>query len=239
MNKLGLLGKNISYSFSKGYFENKFKELHISNYSYDIFDLQDINKVNSIFEKPNLRGFNITIPYKESIIPFLDELSDEAKNIGAVNCVLIKNKKRIGYNTDAYGFQKSLETKLNKTHKKALILGDGGASKAVQYTLNQLHIPFKIISRKGENTFENLTKSEVEKHTLIIQTTPVGTFPTIDNVLEFPFDGLSENHLVMDLIYNPEKTKFLELAEKHNADILNGLQMLHNQADKAWTIWNF
>ncbi len=238
MKQLGLIGKNISYSFSKKYFEEKFNLLGLKDFRYDIFDINKIDQLEQIVHNKNFLGFNITIPYKIKIIDFLDELSNEAKTIGAVNTVHIQNGKKIGYNTDAFGFEKSLNLMKKKHHQSAIILGNGGASKAVQYVLNQNRIPFKIVSRKGELNFENLTKKIVSKHQIIIQCTPVGTFPNITDCLNFPFDALTEKHLIIDLIYNPEKTQFIKNAEKFGAKTINGLTMLHQQAEKSWEIWN-
>ncbi len=237
--KLGLIGRNISYSFSKKYFEEKFKNLGISNFSYSIFDLQNIEEVQKLFKVENLIGFNVTIPYKEQIIPYLDELSVEAEKIGAVNCVLIKNEKKIGFNTDAYGFEKTLLLHKTETQKTALILGDGGAAKAVKYVLEKNNIFFISISRQSEINFENITNAIVKNHLIIIQCTPVGTFPNIENCLPFPFEAITSQHLIIDLIYNPSTTQFMRNAEKNGAKTVNGLLMLEQQAEKAWKIWNY
>lgn len=236
--KLGLIGKKISYSFSKKYFEKKFKDLSLDNYSYDLFDINNIHDIEKIFSLPNLKGLNVTIPYKEKIFPYLDELSDEAKAVGAVNCISIENEKKTGYNTDIFGFQKSLWTQPQFLCQSALILGDGGAAKAVKYILEKNNIPYQTVSRKSEINFENIEKKMVENHKIIIQCTPVGTFPNIDDVLHFPFDGISSKHFVIDLIYNPEQTLFLKKATEKGAKTLNGLYMLEQQAEKAWEIWN-
>lgn len=237
--KLGLIGRNISYSFSKKFFENKFQKLMLDGYSYTIFDLNEIHEVENLFSTPGLLGFNVTIPYKEKIIDYLDELSDEAQKIGAVNCVLIENGKKTGYNTDAFGFEKTLLLHKKDHHTSALILGSGGAAKAVQYALNKNGIPSTIISRKSEINFDTLDKETVENHKLIIQCTPVGTFPNVEECLEFPFEGLSENHLIIDLIYNPNYTQFILKASEKGAKTVNGYYMLEQQAEKAWEIWNF
>jgi len=238
--KFGLIGKNISYSFSKKYFEDKFAQIGLSSsHSYDLFDLQNIEDIQELLKNPNLKGLNVTIPYKEKIIPFLDELSEEAKDIGAVNTIKIfSNGKTKGFNTDAFGFEKTLLSNIEKKHVSALILGDGGAAKAVKYILNKHKIPYESIFRKSELNFENLTTEIVKKHQIIIQTTPVGTFPNIDECLKFPFDGLSEDSLVIDLIYNPESTKFMKRAIETGSKAVNGYLMLKYQAEKAWEIWN-
>ncbi|MCL1675439.1 shikimate dehydrogenase family protein [Elizabethkingia meningoseptica] len=237
--KLGLIGKNISYSFSKKHFEDKFKKLMLTAYTYDLFDLQQIDEVSGLLTDDTVRGFNVTIPYKEQIIPFLDELSDEAGKIGAVNTVKIfADGRKKGFNTDAFGFEKTLLAHRKEHHTSALILGDGGAAKAVKYVLDKHHIAHQTISRKSDLNFENLTPEVVRGHTLIIQTTPVGTFPNVEDCLLFPFEGLSEQHLIIDLIYNPNYTKFIKNAAEKGAKTVNGYYMLEQQAEKAWEIWN-
>ena len=238
MRQFGLIGKNISYSFSEKYFSEKFKQESITDSNYSIFDLPDLNQLDELIETKNLLGFNVTIPYKEKIIPYLDELSPEAQKIGAVNCVKIQNSKRVGYNTDAYGFQTSLKPLLTPNHKKALILGDGGAAKAVKYVLNQLQIPYKTIRRDKGYLYSNLTHEDLLSHLLIINCTPLGTFPAIDEKPDIPYQHLTKAHLLFDLIYNPEKTRFLELGEIKGATIQNGHEMLVLQAEKSWEIWN-
>lgn len=237
--KLGLVGRNISYSFSKKFFEDKFQKLMLKGYSYNIFDLSEIKEVENLFSAPDLLGFNVTIPYKEKIIDYLDELSDEAQKIGAVNCVLIQNGKKTGYNTDAFGFEKTLLLHKKPHHASAIILGNGGAAKAVKYVLDKNGISSITVSRNTEINFENLDKETVENHKIIIQCTPVGTFPNVEDCLSFPFDGLSKDHLIIDLIYNPNYTQFIINASEKGAKTVNGYYMLEQQAEKAWEIWNF
>lgn len=237
--KLGLIGRNISYSFSKKFFEDKFQKLMLKDYSYSIFDLNEIDEVEGLFSTPDLLGFNVTIPYKEKIIDYLDELSDEAEKIGAVNCVLIRDGKKIGYNTDAVGFEKTLLIHKKSHQNSALILGNGGAAKAVKYSLDKHGISSKIISRNSEINFQNLDKETVKNHKIIIQCTPVGTFPNVEDCLDFPFEGLSKDHLIIDLIYNPNYTQFIIKASEKGAKTVNGYYMLEQQAEKAWEIWNF
>ncbi|KFC20535.1 shikimate dehydrogenase family protein [Chryseobacterium sp. FH1] len=233
----GLLGKNISYSFSKKYFEEKFKKLFLKNHSYNFIDIPEIDLFKSVTENPDLVGINVTIPYKQAVIPFLDELSDEALQIGAVNCVRFQNGKKIGYNTDAFGFEKTLLINKKEHHKKALILGDGGAAKAVRYILDKHNIEHQTVSRKSEINFENLSEDLVKDSLLIIQTTPVGTFPNVDDSIKFPFDAITDKHYVIDLIYNPSETAFLRKSAEKGATTLNGFYMLEQQAEKAWEIW--
>lgn len=237
--KLGLIGRNISYSFSKKFFEDKFQKLMLKGFSYDIFDLKEIDEVEGLFSAPDLLGFNVTIPYKEKIIDYLDELSEEAEKIGAVNCVLIQDGKKTGYNTDAVGFEKTLLLHKKPQHTSALILGDGGAAKAVKYVLDKNGISSETVSRKAILNFDNLDIKTVQNHKLIIQTTPVGTFPNVDDCLNFPFEGLSKEHLIIDLIYNPNYTQFIIKASEKGAKTVNGYYMLEQQAEKAWEIWNF
>lgn len=241
MRQFGLIGRNISYSFSKSYFAEKFKNENIVDAVYNVFDLKQIDEVEKVFETEGLIGFNVTIPYKQEIISFLDELSPEAKSIGAVNTVLIKDGKRIGHNTDCYGFHHSLEPLLESHHKKALVLGNGGAAKAVYYILDLLQIKYKIVSRaKSDNylTYEELDEEVINNHQIIINCSPVGTFPNVENSPSLPYQLINEKHLLYDLIYNPPLTKFLENGKNQGAKIKNGHEMLILQAEKAWDIWN-
>lgn len=243
MHKLGLLGRNISYSFSKNYFKEKFENENISNITYDNFDIEDISLFPSILKNTKgLKGLNVTIPYKEVIIPHLDELNKKAKAIGAVNTIKITKKgKLIGYNTDCYGFKKSIINHLKTYHKSALILGTGGASKAVVYTLNKLGIECHYVSRKASKgvsfTYDSLTSEDIEKHQIIVNCTPLGTSPDIEVCPNIPYDAINNKHVLFDLIYNPSETKFLRLGKQNGAVIINGANMLKLQAEKAWSIW--
>tara|TARA_B110000285_G_scaffold200402_1_gene234272 strand:+ start:913 stop:1569 length:657 start_codon:yes stop_codon:yes gene_type:complete len=208
--------------------------------TYENIEIDSIGEFTNVL-KQKFSGFNVTIPYKEEVIPFLDELDEVAKEILAVNTVVLKNGKSIGYNTDAYGFHQSIKPFMTNRHERAIILGTGGASKAVEYVLKSLGVNVIFISRNpvGENQF---SYDEVNGHMLdacklIVNCTPVGTFPNIDECIEIPFDHLTEHHLVIDLIYNPAKTKFLSRAEENNAMILNGESMLKHQALKAYELW--
>ena len=239
MRVYGLVGRNISYSFSKKYFAEKFRKLLIKNARYELFDIQNIEEIENIFNVKNLKGFNVTIPFKEQIIPYLDELSEEAQAIGAINTVLFRDGKTKGFNTDVFGFRKTLDIHKKNEHQSALILGDGGAAKAVKFVFNELKIPYKTVSRKSDLNFENLSPELVSNSQIIVQCTPVGTSPQVDDVLQFPFQSLSPQHLVIDLIYNPTETAFLKKASEYNAKCCNGFYMLEQQAEKAWEIWNF
>lgn len=236
--KLGLIGRNISYSYSKKFFEEKFQKKMLNNFSYQIFDLQEIDEVQNLFSDTELLGFNVTIPYKEKIIEYLDDLSDDAREIGAVNCVLIQNGKKTGYNTDAFGFEKTLKIHRKTNQNTALILGSGGAAKAIEYILNKNGISSKVVSRNSKLNFQNLDKTTVAEHKIIVQCTPVGTFPNIDDCVDFPFEGLSKEHLVIDLIYNPNYSKFIIKSAEYEAKTVNGYYMFEQQAEKAWEIWN-
>ena len=242
MFKFGLIGKNIDYSFSKKYFSEKFESENLPH-SYENFDISSIDFFKEIIsETTDLKGLNVTIPYKEKIIQYLDFLDETAEKIGAVNTIKISEEKKLtGYNTDFYGFQKSLEKFLPLQKKTALILGTGGASKAVAYALENLGFDFKFVSRT-ENpnsiSYKSLSKSILENHLLIINCTPLGTFPNIHEYPAIPYEFITENHLLFDLIYNPAETEFLKQGKIRGAKTANGLRMLELQAEKAWEIWN-
>ena len=243
MRKFGLIGKNISYSFSRGYFNNKFESESIKNVSYQNFDLDSLKKFKSIFnDHPEIAGLNVTIPYKENIIEYLDSLSKSAKNIGAVNTIKFTKKGKLkGYNTDYYGFKRSLEPLLQNQHKKALILGTGGASKAVAFTLEKLHISYTYVSRNKSSDnliYNELDESIIKENLVIINCTPLGTHPNINDCPNIPYDAITKNHILFDLIYNPEETLFLKYGKQKGCIISNGLKMLELQAEKSWEIWN-
>ena len=240
-NRYGLLGKNISYSFSKGYFTEKFKKLELKNHSYENFDIQTISEFPNIIQNNRLKGLNVTIPYKEQILSFLDEIDEKAKKIGAVNTIKFAENGLHGFNTDIFGFEESIKPFLEAHHNKALILGTGGASKAIRFVLEELGITYNYVSRSSNPTTLNyslLDKPILEEHTVIINCTPLGTFPEIQNKPNIPYQYLNKNHLLFDLVYNPLKTKFLRLGEEKGASVCNGLKMLELQADKSWEIWN-
>ena len=243
-HQFGLVGKNISYSFSKGYFGEKFEKLNLKDYSYDNLDIQNIEDFPEFLKQnPTISGLNVTIPYKEAIIPYLDKLSKRATEIGAVNTIKItKSGKLKGFNTDYIGFQKSIEPLLNVNHKKALILGTGGASKAVAYALKQLEIPYLFVSRNDIGDaigYNQINEKTFEEFQIIINCTPVGTFPNTNSCPEIPYEYFTTNHLAFDLIYNPAETLFLKKAKEKGAIVKNGLEMLTLQAEKSWDIWGF
>ncbi|MFC4635723.1 shikimate dehydrogenase family protein [Dokdonia ponticola] len=247
MDRYGLIGKNISYSFSKQYFASKFERERITNASYVNFDCQTIEEVVSYLLNPNIRGFNVTIPYKEAVIPYLDDLAPDAHAIGAVNTIKrTQTGDLIGYNTDFIGFKDSLTERLGDalttipSPKKALILGTGGASKAVVFALTTLGFSCMYVSRspsEGVLSYQDLTASIVHSYTLIVNCTPLGTFPNIGAFPAIPYHELRASHILYDLIYNPKKTVFLEKGEQQGAIIISGLRMLELQAEAAWEIW--
>ncbi|MCX2839813.1 shikimate dehydrogenase [Salinimicrobium sp. MT39] len=242
MRKFGLVGRNISYSFSRKYFSEKFTSEGI-NATYENFDLQDIKQFPEVLDKnPELKGLNVTIPYKEVIFPFLDSLDETAQQIGAVNTIKVeRNGSLTGYNTDYFGFSEALKPFLKLHHKKALILGTGGASKAVNYALNSLDIKTRLVSRspsKNAISYQQLSEEILEEHTVIINTTPLGTHPKVEEYPPLPVNYLSSRHLLFDLIYNPPQTALMKLAAARGATVLNGEKMLELQALKAWEIWN-
>ncbi|MFH4964370.1 shikimate dehydrogenase [Gaetbulibacter sp. M235] len=244
MRKLGLLGRNISYSFSRAYFRKKFEDEKIDNISYDNFDIETIGLFPSAVKNiDDLKGFNVTIPYKEAIIPYLDTLDEKAKEIGAVNTVKVtEDNKLVGFNTDYFGFIESLKPFLKPHHKKALILGTGGASKAVAFSLKELNIQYRYVSRTAKNdidfSYDTLTENIIKQHQIIINCSPVGTFPNVEACPNIPYKAITKEHILYDLIYNPEETTFLRLGKQEGALTINGLEMLKLQAEKAWSIWN-
>ena len=241
MKTYGLLGKNIDYSFSRAYFSEKFKLENI-NARYQNFDLENLDDFQKIIKRKDIAGLNVTIPYKELIIPHLDELNEDARQIRAVNTIKFeKNSGLTGYNTDYIGFLQSLKPHLKAQHKKALILGTGGASKAVAYAFKKLDIDFTLVSRnpkEGAASYADLTKEQIQQSKLIVNTTPLGTHPRVEEYPPLPFQFITSEHFVYDLIYNPEVTQFLKRSAQQGAKICNGHKMLELQAEKAWEIWN-
>ncbi|HET9487093.1 MAG TPA: shikimate dehydrogenase [Chryseosolibacter sp.] len=246
MDKIfGLIGQTVSHSFSKSYFDEKFFREGLRDHHYELFPLNNINEIETLIQSTKgLTGLNVTIPYKEQVIEYLDEVDPAAKKIGAVNVIKIQNGKRKGFNTDMDAFYETIEKWLPKDKTfKALILGTGGSSKSVQEALIKLKIPFRIVSRDAAKG--NFTYSDLEKHpkiikdsNLIINTTPLGMHPNTNSMPPIDYELLTPEHYVYDLIYNPARTMFLQKAEMRGATAKNGLEMLHVQAEKSWTIWN-
>ena len=241
IENFGLIGKDISYSFSKKFFTQKFINEGLNNCSYENYDISSISKLLEVINDTKIKGLNVTIPYKESVIELLNHIDPIAKKIGAVNTIKIdKQNKLLGYNTDYIGFKQSLESNISN-QKRALVLGTGGASKAIVYALKALNIKTLLVSRKKREesiTYEDISNQIIKDHTIIINCTPLGTYPNIEECPKIPYQYITERHLCYDLIYNPIKTKFLILSEKEGASIINGNEMLKNQAIESWKIWN-
>ena len=239
--RFGLVGKDISYSFSRGYFTKKFSDLGLDTYSYENFDFQAIEEITDVLKNnTDIKGMNVTIPYKQEVMPFLSELDQEAEKIGAVNTIQFTENGLKGFNTDAYGFKNAMAPFLKPHHKKALILGTGGASKAVAYVLGELGISYVFVSRSaGDNkiSYDQVTEDILKEHTILVNCTPLGTHPNIEERPSLPYEFLSDQHFLFDLIYNPEKSAFLTAGEAKGAQISNGLRMLELQADRSWQIW--
>jgi len=246
MKIFGLIGLPLSHSFSKNYFTNYFLQNNIDA-QYQLFELNSINELSNLIQQnTNLKGLNVTIPYKQSVISFLDEIDPLAKAVGAVNTIRIEYRQikpyLIGYNTDIFGFSETIQPLLKPCYKKAIVLGNGGAAKAVTYVLNQLNIEFVIATRsvnKANHISYDCLNKYIDNHFIIINTTPLGMFPNIADCPQIPYDKITQNHLFFDLIYNPETTLFLKQGAKQGALIQNGFKMLQIQADRAWQIWNY
>jgi len=245
MKQFGLIGYPLSHSFSKKYFTDKFQEEGIRDCNYELYPIASIEELPDLLKKvPNLVGLNVTIPYKEQVLPFLEELDEGAAEVGAVNTIKIIKGKLSGYNTDVYGFEQSLQNFVIKNKltpiKKALILGTGGAAKAVAYVLKKLEIDFHLVSRKarpGVISYEDINFSVLDEIQLIVNTTPLGMAPKIVTAPNIPYEALNAQHLLFDLVYNPKKTVFLSNGEQQGSYIINGYEMLIGQAEKSWQIW--
>lgn len=242
MKRYGLIGYPLSHSFSQQYFTEKFARESLSGAVYENYSIREIDELNNILSKhPDLCGFNVTIPYKKEVLSFLSGLSEVVKTMGACNCVKIENGKLIGYNTDVVGFEQSLLPYLRPHHTRALVLGTGGAAAAVAYVFDKRGISFQYISRKKSGSsiaYEDIDESMMQEHTLIINTTPLGMSPLVDQYPPIPYEWLNEQHHCFDLIYNPAETLFLHKAKAAGASIQNGAEMLVIQAEESWRIWN-
>lgn len=241
--QFGLIGYPLGHSFSQGYFTKKFEALNLSDHSYDLFEISSINEFSELVETKKLAGLNVTIPYKQDIIPFLDSLDTSAEKVGAVNVIKFDSGKLVGHNTDYPAFKKSLQSFLGKASYKALVLGTGGASKAVLASLEDLGIDYQQVSRiatANAYSYEQLILSQdiLEEYKLIINTTPLGMSPNVESCPNISYDQLTVSHFLFDLVYNPELTLFLKKGQQAGSQIKNGLEMLHFQADLAWDIWN-
>ena len=258
MKKYGLIGYPLTHSFSKKYFTEKFLRDGLDSYQYELYPLPNLSDLPELINSiPDLCGLNVTVPHKIGVMFYLDKVDPAAKEIDAVNCIKIVNHQPVeaffngelssmqvrleGYNTDAYAFEESLKPLLKKHHHKALILGTGGASRAVAYVLKKLGIAYKKVSRRAvgkQLTYKKLSEHILHDYLLIINTSPVGTSPTIDECPDIPYEFISGKHLLYDLVYNPAETEFLKRGKARGAGIKNGLEMLHLQAEKSWEIWN-
>lgn len=242
MSEFGLLGRNIGYSFSKSYFSEKFVSERLP-FTYENFDIQQIREFEEVLSKnPELKGLSVTIPYKEKVISYLNEIDSIAQEIGAVNTIKIFDDHSLkGFNTDYWGFQKALEEFPPLEKKNALILGTGGASKAIAFALRNMGFDVKFVSRNASVealSYSQLNKEIIENHFLIVNCTPLGTFPSITDCPSIPYNYINHNHLLFDLIYNPSETEFLKRGRMRGAKTSNGLKMLQYQAERAWDIWN-
>jgi shikimate dehydrogenase len=248
MKTFGLLGYPLGHSFSKKFFTEKFEKEGLTDHQYLNFELESISLFPSIFEKhPEIAGLNCTIPYKQAVMQYLDEIDEETKIVGAVNTIKpirsAEGLKLKGYNTDIIGFENSLQPMLNNKHTKALILGTGGASKAIKHILTKLGIDYLSASIEEqlfdkEIRYSDIDKAMIEERLVIINATPLGTFPKVDTCPDIPYEFITSNHVLFDLVYNPEVTLFMQKGKEKGANVKNGLEMLHGQAIAAWNIWN-
>lgn len=243
MRRFGLIGKKLGHSFSAKYFAEKFEREGLRDCDYSLYELAEIGEVVEFMATPDLVGFNVTIPYKQQIIPYLDALDAQAAEVGAVNCVKIeRDGRRVGYNTDVDGIRVSLDKLLGDNKiDAALILGTGGAAQAVQHVLREREIAYKEVSRtreKGDITYDELTQEVLDAHRLIINASPVGMYPAVDEAPAIPYAMLSGSHYLFDLVYNPLQTRFMTLGKSRGAKAISGIDMLHAQAESAWEIWN-
>lgn len=240
----GLVGKDISYSFSKEYFTKKFQNLGLDTHKYVNFDIDNVSTFSEIVHqyKFELKGMNVTIPYKQDIFLYLDKVHKVAKKVGAVNTIKVTKKGALkGYNTDVIGFRDSIVPLLKEHHTKALILGTGGASKAIAYVFKKLGIEYMFVSRKPKKkkhlSYQSLTEKILDEYSILVNCSPVGTFPKVDRCPEIPYQYITDKHLLYDLIYNPEETLFLQKGKERGALIKNGYEMLELQAEASWKIW--
>ena len=245
MHQLGLIGYPLSHSFSKKYFSDKFEKEGITDFHYELYPLEQITDLPQLLDAPAIKGINVTIPYKQAVLPYLDELDEAAAAVGAVNTILKKDGKVKGYNTDIYGFEISLLGQLSTatipiTEIQALILGTGGAAKAVRYVLEKLGIFHQFVSRRKQKdylTYDSLTPTKFKQYQLVINTTPLGMSPNYESCPDLPYEATTDQHFFYDLVYNPAETLFLKKGAQQGASIKNGHEMLILQAEKAWSIW--
>ena len=241
MRRFGLIGKSLKHSFSKDFFTKKFAAEGLNDCSYELFELEHIEQLPGLISAQCPEGLNVTIPYKTEVLPYLDHQDEAVEKIGACNCIRISGGKLYGFNTDAPAFLASLKKYLQPQHQCALVLGTGGASKAVCFALEQMHLDYLQVSRRkhgSEIGYEDVSPEMISKHKVIINTTPLGMFPNTNQEPAIPYESITADHLLFDLVYNPAKTKFLEKGERMGATVVNGYEMLVLQAEESWKIWN-
>lgn len=248
MQRYGLIGRKLGHSFSKKYFTDLFRKEKLEDHRYDLFELEDIAEFPALLrDTPGLRGLNVTVPYKESVIPFLDELDPLAAAVGAVNTITVEHGRTVGHNTDVVGFRTLLDGATGQLtdpgsaiKPRALVLGSGGASRAVAYVLRDMGIRFRIVSRsreRGDLTWDLIDGTVLGVCRLVINTTPLGMYPNVDEAPPLPYPALTAKHTLVDLVYNPAETLFLKYGREHGAATVGGMGMLQAQADEAWRIW--
>jgi shikimate dehydrogenase len=242
MRKFGLIGYPLTHSFSQRYFTEKFEREGITDAVYSVYPLQRIEELKTLLDDPSLMGLNVTIPYKEQVLPFLREKNEVVREINACNCIKLEGGKWVGYNTDVIGFRDSLLKKMQPHHTHALILGTGGAAKAVEYVIRKLGIDYRFVSRHPRSStadirYEQVDAALLRSHTLLINTTPLGMYPKIEDSPPLPYEAIGSRHYLFDLVYNPAKTLFLQKGEEQGAVIENGYEMLIGQAEESWRIW--
>lgn len=242
MHVYGLVGYPLHHSFSEKYFSEKFKEEKLYSVEYQLFPIKDISEIRQLLEIPDLKGLNVTIPYKQVVLNYLHDNSNIPHQLDACNCIKIIDGKTYGYNTDVIGFEQSLIPYLKAFQNKALILGNGGAAEAVKYVFRKNHISYKIVSRTihkdSDLTYQDLTNDIITHHSIIVNTTPLGMYPYINNCPDIPYSSITREHCLFDLVYNPFPTLFLQKGEQQGATIKNGMEMLTIQAEESWKIWN-
>jgi len=243
MRRYGLIGYPLKHSFSEKYFSEKFKLENILDATYQLYPIEQASEITGLVETiPNLCGLNVTIPHKENVMRFLDEIDEEAREVGAVNCIHFRNGKAKGYNTDVYGFRMSIKPFLENKFERALVLGTGGASKAVTYVLRSWNIPYYLVSRTKSTghifSWDEVNEEVLRHFKLIINTTPLGMFPNVSEMPDLPYDALGADHFLYDLVYNPIETRFLAEGISRGASVMNGMKMLEWQAIRSWEIWN-
>jgi shikimate dehydrogenase len=237
MRKYGLIGLPLTHSFSASYFQKKFLKEKIKDAQYLNFEIVEIKNLKTLIKNNNIKGLNVTLPYKQKIIPFLDKITKSAKAVGAINTIQIKKEKLIGHNTDILGFEQSF-FQVVKERKNAIILGNGGASKAIQYVLRKNDIAYLVASRNSNFTIEQIDENILSQYNIIINATPLGLYPNTNKFPDLPYHLINSKHLLFDLVYNPEETLILSKGKANGATIKNGIEMLHLQAEESWKIWN-